>query len=68
MTDPKLEAEWFAAVAARDAFDAQRQAWNAGTTAAGRRSAARSWGARRAPLTRRILAAEKAIEESSLKR
>jgi hypothetical protein len=57
-----LEAEWFAAVAARDAFDVRRRAWNAGTTPAGRRSAARSWGARRAPLTRRIIAAEAAID------
>lgn len=64
MTSP-LEEEWFAAVAARDEFDARRRAWNAGTTPAGRRSAARSWGARRAALTRRIIAAEKAIERSS---
>lgn len=58
----QAEAEWLDAVKARDAFDAQRRRWNAATNEAGRRSAARSWGARRAAHTRRIIAAEAAID------
>ena len=56
------EAEWFAAVEARNAFDAQRARWTEATEPKYRGSAARSWGARRAPLTRRIIAAEQEIE------
>ena len=59
-----VEQDWFDAVAERDAHDREVQAYWSRTTCGewAATSVRRSQGAKRAHLTRRIIAAEKAID------